>query len=1042
MRRTVALRPAPLASLALAAALFAACTDSGPAVVGGRLDATLGDTAPDEAPPDVAPDASPPDAAPDVAPDVAMDVARRCGSDMECVGDPGGRVCDVASGRCVACSPTADTCPATQHCDAASLTCVTGCRSDEGCAADPGADAGADGGAAPRNRCDTMNHVCVQCATDAHCGAGQLCMGNVCVAGCSPTQACPAGQTCCSGGCVDVQANTAHCGACGNRCSLPNATEACVAGACAVAACTAPFADCDMNPANGCEADIMTTLDHCGGCGMAAPMRAHASRNCAGGRPGYLCDQGFADCNSVEEDGCEVSLRDDVTHCGACPTLCNPTNGRPSCAMGMCGIASCNAGFADCDMNVATGCEVDTQSSAANCGRCGNACPTRPNAFPGCLAGRCVISCLAGFQDCNGDESDGCEVDIRTDTRNCGACARPCAVANATAGCAMGACTVATCNAGFADCNMRPTDGCEVNTQVEEANCGGCGMTCTVTGGTPVCRAGACQVSRCDAGREDCDMMPANGCEVNTQADVNHCGGCGARCMLANATPTCTAGACRVATCDAGFADCDGMPANGCEVDTRTSAANCGGCGMACRPANATGACVASACTVATCNPGFADCDMLPANGCEVDTRTSAANCGACGRTCATGQTCQGGFCTRFPSTGAEGAYNPTASAVLAPGVHNFTTINIPAGVVIRTTTPGVLDLRATGDVTVAGTITVGGGTGAGGGECTCGVGGDVGTSTAAGTLRGGGACAGGAGGTGGTGENGTNVGGGRGGVGGGGGAGGTWGGGGGGGGISGGVGGTGSEAQGRGGNGSGSEEGGGGTTVTVASWGMGTPPTGGTIAAACYRGGTGNELPTDDGGGGSAGGGGSIGVTASRDLDVAEATFRPGSGGGGGGGGSDGAGCDDGYSGGGGGGGGGGALRIATTGTLTVAAGGALSADGGPGGITTIATDDGAHDNGGSGGGGSGGVLFLYAPRMSVAGRVTAAGGAGGNFFYPPRSVRSIGGEGGLGRIRVSVDTATAGACALGGTFNPPLAAGCTVSATNCTTAVRTYPN
>ncbi|MFO0651778.1 MAG: hypothetical protein U0326_36490 [Polyangiales bacterium] len=46
------------------------------------------------------------------------------------------------------------------------------------------------------------------------------------------------------------------------------------------------------------------------------------------------------------------------------------------------------------------------------------------------------------------------------------------------------------------------------------------------------------------------------------------------------------------------------------------------------------GACAASACQVATCDAGFADCDMSAANGCEVDTRVSAAHCGRCNNAC------------------------------------------------------------------------------------------------------------------------------------------------------------------------------------------------------------------------------------------------------------------------------------------------------------------------------------------------------------------------------------------------------------------------
>src|SRR5262249_2099392 len=50
-------------------------------------------------------------------------------------------------------------------------------------------------------------------------------------------------------------------------------------------------------------------------------------------------------------------------------------------------------------------------------------------------------------------------------------------------------------------------------------------------------------------------------------------------------------------------------------------------------------------------------------------------------------------------STGAEGAFAPVSNTVLAAGVHNFTTINIPAGVTVTTSGTGLLDLRATGSI-------------------------------------------------------------------------------------------------------------------------------------------------------------------------------------------------------------------------------------------------------------------------------------------------------------------------------------------------------
>src|SRR5262249_32750071 len=131
----------------------------------------------------------------------------------------------------------------------------------------------------------------------------------------------------------------------------------------------------------------------------------------------------------------------------------------------------------------------------------------------------------------------------------------------------------------------------------------------------------------------DCDNNASNGCEVNKNTDVNNCGACGTKCMLANATATCTNGACAVQTCNNGFADCDGIASNGCEVNLTTSTANCGSGSNARTSTNGTPACALGACSI-TCNAGFADCDMNLSNGCEVNTTGNVANCGMCGKQC------------------------------------------------------------------------------------------------------------------------------------------------------------------------------------------------------------------------------------------------------------------------------------------------------------------------------------------------------------------------------------------------------------------------
>nr|MBK7070110.1 hypothetical protein [Deltaproteobacteria bacterium] len=635
---------------ALGAAL-AGCSD-GQSVVGGPGDAAVANDlaaeAATDAPVDVPVDAgSPMDAPMDVAMDVPMDVAMdapmdtpadmgppRCTSATDCMTNPGRGACDTATGMCVQCVASSDTCPATEHCNGATNTCEPGCRSDDGCMSSGGPT---DGGAVARTRCDVTAHTCVECVTNEHCPSGTLCVGSVCVMGCTPERGCPSGQSCCSGACVDGQTNLAHCGRCDNRCSVANAMPLCLNGTCGVGACNAPFGDCDSSGANGCETNTQTDLAHCGACNRACPARANATTTCASGACGFTCTPGFSDCDGDASNGCEVNTATSTTSCGACGRACNPPNGTASCAAGVCAVAACDEGFGDCNGNPTDGCETNVRTSTTHCGRCMNECPARPNGFPGCVAGACVISCVAGFADCNAVSSDGCEVDTRTTTSNCGSCGRECTAVGGTASCVSSVCRVAGCDAGRGDCDGSAGNGCEVDVTSAVAHCGGCGMACAArANASSTCASGACGIA-CNAGFGDCDRAIENGCEVSTTSTVTHCGACGRMCALANATAGCAASACTVATCDTGYGDCDSMAANGCEVDVRSSATHCGTCGRACTYANAAGVCRGGACSMGTCNAGFSDCDYNPANGCETAGACVYASCNAIPRAAPTG---------------------------------------------------------------------------------------------------------------------------------------------------------------------------------------------------------------------------------------------------------------------------------------------------------------------------------------------------------------------------------------------------------------------
>src|SRR5205823_13780768 len=80
------------------------------------------------------------------------------------------------------------------------------------------------------------------------------------------------------------------------------------------------------------------------------------------------------------------------------------------CKAGKCAVATCKAGWADCDKQFMNGCEINVNGDPANCNACGNACGAVPNGMPGCNQGQCGVgACNVGYSDCNGMAADGCE---------------------------------------------------------------------------------------------------------------------------------------------------------------------------------------------------------------------------------------------------------------------------------------------------------------------------------------------------------------------------------------------------------------------------------------------------------------------------------------------------------------------------------------------------------------------------------------------------------------------------------------------------------
>ncbi|AKU95210.1 Tryptophan synthase alpha chain [Labilithrix luteola] len=311
-----------------------------------------------------------------------------------------------------------------------------------------------------------------------------------------PFTTCPTSHFPCD---VNVMTDPKNCGGCGIECPSMNTEGAyldCVAGKC-VPSCLEGYADC-----NGVREDLCETRlgdnDNCNGCGDACPDPAKPCIYDDDAKKGQCgCDKGRSFCA-----GACVDLETSDDNCGACGVACPRTgasepgsNAHYGCDEGTCGHVKCDQGFANCDGKNDNGCEANLLSPTS-CGACNIACDPgqtcRRNS-----KGEAECICAKGQTLCG----DTC-ADLRADLRNCGGCGIDCTSialnANGLGTCTYGSCGF-VCMQDWGECNGDPTDGCEVNLASDPRNCGACGNECDVLSGQP-CIAGKCAVEPCRDG--------------------------------------------------------------------------------------------------------------------------------------------------------------------------------------------------------------------------------------------------------------------------------------------------------------------------------------------------------------------------------------------------------------------------------------------------------------------------------------------------------------------------------------------------------------
>jgi hypothetical protein len=164
-----------------------------------------------------------------------------------------------------------------------------------------------------------------------------------------------------------------------------------------------------------------------GSSGTAGSSGSGATGGTAAGSAGSAGSAGEADAgpdgDSSVEDAADTGAdapddRADATDagCGSCST----NGGTSRCIAGACAIVSCEAGRADCNGLASDGCEATVANDASNCGACGNPCRLA-NATARCDAGVCaVLACATGYENCDSDPKNGCESFVAKDPFHCG----------------------------------------------------------------------------------------------------------------------------------------------------------------------------------------------------------------------------------------------------------------------------------------------------------------------------------------------------------------------------------------------------------------------------------------------------------------------------------------------------------------------------------------------------------------------------------------------------------------------------------------------
>lgn len=426
----------------------------------------------------------------------------------------------------------------------------------------------------------------------------------------------------CNNASVNLYTDNLNCGGCGLLCK---GGYTCVNGTCKIA-------NEDTVNCNGDLIDPKSDRAHCGARGMCSDSDPFSNDF-----RGYKCGE-YEACNGVKCEALDkskvlcgnkqINPENDTKHCGASGD-CNGENAgteckgiTPLCSGGKC-VSTCVGGQIVCNRKC-----IDPKVDNTYCGakgECNSASASDEN-YRGqycadgtkCTEGTCKISCVSGQIACDGE----C-IDPNTNPYFCGA---------------TGNCEGS--NRGT-DCTNSPTNKlcanktCTSSCPTGQTQCDGFCINMNATN-VSSCNNNTIQ---CKVGYGNCDNEVPNGCEVNTNNDNAHCGGCARECNTTKVSKSqsvqCSGGICMATSCESGYVLKEGK----CEL---SDTLDC--CGAKCKncrveyPNMKSGTCDKnkSECSLDKCNDGY----MLN----DTKTKCIEVDCSEDGQ-CGNSGKCIGGKC-------------------------------------------------------------------------------------------------------------------------------------------------------------------------------------------------------------------------------------------------------------------------------------------------------------------------------------------------------------------------------------------------------------